>query len=110
MKRLRKSKTGYIIRTYGLPVLTVLLILLLMLGSAVRFTRVHTEQDKILTEQAIKKAVVQCFADEGRYPADIDYIEKNYNLKIDYDRFYVNYDCAAANVFPNIAVFRKDLR
>ena len=35
------------------------------------------------------------------------YLIENYGVKIDYDHFQVTYDCAAANVSPNIAVFRK---
>ena len=37
----------------------------------------------------------------------VRWLIENYGVKIDYDHFQVTYDCAAANVSPNIAVFRK---
>ena len=38
-----------------------------------------TEREKTLQE-AVRKASVQCYAIEGRYPASVDYLEENYGF------------------------------
>ncbi len=53
---------------------------------------------------AIARASVQCYAIEGRYPPSIQYLEENYGIRIDRDRFYVFYEGFASNIMPDITV------
>lgn len=55
-------------------------------------------------ERAIKRATIQCYAVEGRYPASVDYLVKNYGIQIDEDRFNVFYEGFASNIMPQITV------
>lgn len=90
------------------PLVTVLLglvaVLILIFG-ALRLEKLNTEQNRELTYQAIKKATVQCYANEGRYPADLRYLEDNYEVKIDREKFNILYDAIGSNIMPNINVF-----
>ena len=52
------------------------------------------------------KAAINCYAIEGFYPADIDYLKDNYGLIID-DRYNVFYEVQASNIMPNISVNRR---
>lgn len=107
MKNFKQNRPKYIWKTIVLPSLICVAMLALLIFAVVKFNRMSLEQDRELTYAAISKATVQCYADEGRFPADIEYLEENYNVHIDRDAFSVTYDCAASNVFPNISVFRK---
>ena len=107
MKNFRQNRQKYIFKSSVLPALLCAAIVAIFIFGAYKFNELSLEQDRQLTLAAIKKATVQCYADEGRYPAKIDYLIENYGVKIDHDHFQVTYDCAAANVSPNIAVFRK---
>lgn len=90
------------------PLVTVLLglaaVLILFFG-ALRLERLNTEQNRELTYQAIKKATVQCYANEGRYPADLRYLEEKYDVKIDHSEFNILYDAIGPNIMPNINVY-----
>lgn len=53
---------------------------------------------------AIARASVQCYAIEGRYPPSVQYLEDNYGIRIDRERFYVFYEGFASNIMPDITV------
>lgn len=53
---------------------------------------------------AIRRASVQCYAIEGRYPPSVDYLEENYGILIDRDKYDVFYSGFASNFMPDITV------
>ena len=54
--------------------------------------------------RAVSRAAVHCYALEGAYPEDLDYLEAHYGLSVDEDRFAVHYTCFASNIMPDIDV------
>lgn len=52
----------------------------------------------------IRRASVQCYAIEGRYPPSVQYLADNYGIQIDEERYSVFYDGFASNVMPDITV------
>ncbi len=65
------------------------------------------ESSKTALEKAIARTAVQCYAIEGFYPADLDYLVDNYGLVIDKKKYFVTYDTFASNAFPEIMVFNN---
>ena len=61
-----------------------------------------------LLRQSVRKAVVQCYAIEGAYPPDIDYLEKEYSLEYNHDKYYIDYEVFASNVMPNVEVYERE--
>lgn len=59
-------------------------------------------------EQAVRRAAVTCFAAEGAYPPDTAYLTEHYGLRVDTERYIVDYDVFAENLMPQITVVRKD--
>lgn len=59
------------------------------------------------TEKAIHRALVQCYAIEGAYPPDVAYLEENYGVLIDHDKYFVYYDAYARNIIPDVIVTEK---
>jgi hypothetical protein len=57
-----------------------------------------------LLEESIRSAVIKCYAVEGRYPGSLEYIENNYGVYIDKNRYFVDYDIFASNIAPYIRV------
>lgn len=59
-------------------------------------------------EETLKKAVtrasVQCYAIEGRYPPNVEYLEENYAVQINRKKYNVFYDGFASNVMPEINI------
>lgn len=66
--------------------------------------RTQAEQQNALSE-AIRRACVQCYAIEGRYPPSVEYLEEHYGISIDRSRYYVFYDGWASNIMPDITIF-----
>ena len=56
-------------------------------------------------EKAIQNALTLCYAQEGFYPAQLDYLEKNYGIVVD-DNFVVTYKAFASNLRPIIYIYR----
>ena len=65
--------------------------------------RVDGEQAARLRE-ALRRAAISCYAVEGRYPADLQYLTDHYGVVVDQSRFIVNYDVVSQNIMPNIEV------
>ena len=57
-----------------------------------------------ILEDSVRRAVVKCYAVEGRYPESLAYIGKNYGIIIDRSRYLVDYDIFASNIMPSIRV------
>ncbi|MDR1796942.1 MAG: hypothetical protein LBR44_05770 [Clostridiales Family XIII bacterium] len=62
------------------------------------------EQAKV-AEDAIIRAAVQCYALESRYPPSLEYLEENYGLMLDHDKFVYHYRANGTNLRPEIEVF-----
>ena len=59
------------------------------------------------TRQAVMRATVQCYAIEGRFPQNLEYLKERYGLILDYERFIYVYDIMGSNLMPEIQVFRR---
>lgn len=57
--------------------------------------------------QAVLQAAVQCYAVEGSYPSSLDYLEENYGLLVNHDRFIVTYEAFASNLMPQVNVLER---
>lgn len=69
-------------------------------------SRTSYEESLTIAENSIRRAVITCYAQEGRYPESIEYLKENYGLYIS-DDYEVHYDIFASNIMPEIIVFRK---
>ena len=55
-------------------------------------------------ERALRQAAVACYATEGIYPPDVDYLCRHYGVLVDEERYTVVYDSFADNLMPEILV------
>lgn len=65
------------------------------------------EQAEIL-EQALTRSVTACYALEGAYPPDIDYLVENYGLTYDSKEYFIDYQYIGANLRPDVTIIKKD--
>lgn len=65
------------------------------------------EEGKAQLEQALKRCAVACYATEGIYPPDVDYMKEHYGIQIDESRYIVIYDVFAENLMPDITVLER---
>lgn len=81
----------------------VCLLTFFYIGIANVVTTSNTEKQKIL-QDSVQRAMVQCYAIEGMYPPNISYLEENYGVIIDHEKYVVHYEVFAANILPDIRV------
>ena len=65
-----------------------------------------SEQAKRL-EISIRRSTAQCYAVEGTYPPDLNYLKTHYGLIYDTDLFYVDYTAIGSNIMPDITILPK---
>lgn len=105
IKRVLSLRARLITAAVLLAVL-VLAALGLMLGSRQVGRDLDTASAQAL-RQAVLQAAVQCYAVEGSYPASLDYLEENYGLLVNHDRFIVTYEAFASNLIPQVNVLER---
>ncbi|MDP3444777.1 MAG: hypothetical protein Q8T08_18115 [Ignavibacteria bacterium] len=69
--------------------------------------RMNTEYQIEQVESAIQRSLNICYAQEGFYPANIEYLINNYGLIIDSRLYFISYKVFASNIRPDVNVFRK---
>lgn len=87
------------------------LILALLLASFLlglsRLEQGRQEQGARTLEDALRRAAVACYASEGFYPSDADYLCQKYGVVYEKSRYQIHYDCFASNLMPDITVVEK---
>ena len=88
------------------PVL-VIAILLCFLSALSNLNQDRALEDKQQLETALSRAAVACYAAEGVYPPNIQYLEENYGVQINKELYTVKYEVIASNLMPDITVLEN---
>lgn len=57
-------------------------------------------------QNAVARDVAQCYAVEGTYPPNLDYLFDHYGLTFNEDLFYVDYQYIGSNIYPDITIIQ----
>ena len=60
------------------------------------------------TESSIRRNAALCYSIEGAYPDNVEYLEDNYGVVVNRDKFYVHYSFFGSNISPEISVIPKN--
>ena len=100
---MKKKNSGFIRRlTMTLAVFAVLFVGVYMLVNRVGSASGNAETE--LVRDAVRSAVLTCYAVEGAYPTSVDYLKDHYGLAYNEEAYMVIYDAFASNVMPIIRV------
>ena len=92
---------------YKREIAIVLLMLLLLAGVWLLVGRVGNSSGAAQTEfvtEAVHNAALTCYAVEGAYPTNLEYLRTHYGLAYDQDRYMVRYSSFGSNLMPDITV------
>ena len=64
----------------------------------------HEAEDQRQLETALRRGCVACYAAEGLYPPNLDYLKERYGVQVDESRYTVHYSVFAENLMPDITV------
>lgn len=99
----KRSFAARIGRVLWKPLL-ILAIAALFLTSLTRLDEGQREEGRAQLEEALRRAAVSCYADQGIYPPSLDYLLAHSGVQVDFDRYAVFYDVFAENLMPDITV------
>ena len=103
----KKGRIRNIIKNVCLPLIIFAALVVVLLKGLDYFSTINQAQSLELLEQSVHRATVQCYAVEGVYPSDLAYLEENYGIVYDKDKYGVEYGCYASNIMPTIVVYEK---
>ncbi len=89
---------------FGLSIIGFFIAAYFLVNTVIQFSGQADEEGMDTLRDGIRRAAVQCYAIEGRYPPSVEYLTENYGIQIDYDRYHVFYSGFASNVMPDITV------
>lgn len=102
--RNRRRKFNYLL-FLSLIMVAVWIMIFLMMSDTLS-QRTMADQEASL-EHAMDHAITNCYALEGMYPPDLDYMKEHYGLIYDDSAFYVDYRPIASNIRPDYFIIRR---
>ncbi|NYB73836.1 hypothetical protein HZF24_06750 [Sedimentibacter hydroxybenzoicus DSM 7310] len=95
-------------KKHSFTAITFILLFLLFLYMSVKNVNIRRDNEKThILEDAIIRSAVQAYAIEGFYPPDIEYMENNYGLIVDHEKYVISYNIFASNIMPEVEIFLK---
>ena len=92
----------------GLLTPLVIVAALLVFATAVNSLDSGRDEESLhQLEVALHRGCVACYATEGVYPPDLDYLRDRYGVQIDEEKYMVDYQVFAKNLMPNITVLER---
>ena len=76
-------------------------------GAASFNARQAAQEQRALLEDANTRALVTCYAVEGRYPSSLAYLKENYGVDVDEEHYAVFFSSFADNVLPSVRVVQR---
>ena len=91
----------------ALPVLAAAVVLLFFSTALDELGSGQAQEQLKQVEEAVRRSSVACYAAEGIYPQDLEYLEEHYGVQVDGDRYVVHYEIFAQNLMPDITVLEN---
>ena len=82
-------------------------VMVIFLGGVRQAGAAREGEAKRIAEESLTRAVISCYAIEGRYPESYDYLKENYGVSIDESKYAVHYEVFASNIMPDISFVEK---
>lgn len=107
MKQIHSKKQDKKWKIWGsLIFFLCILVLFAVLSTRVK-TANETQQMEIL-EKAVTRTITECYALEGAYPPDIDYLTAHYGLTYDADTYFIDYQYIGSNLRPDVTIIKRN--
>jgi len=95
-------------KRHSFAAVATILLFLLFFYTSVENVKIRRDNENIhILEDAIIRSAVQAYSIEGFYPPDIQYIEDNYGLMVDHEKYAISYDVFASNIMPEVVIYLK---
>lgn len=68
----------------------------------------NSVHNKTFLENALNRSITQCYALEGTYPPNLDYLKTNYGLVYDSNHYFVDYTYIGSNLRPDVTIIERN--
>lgn len=92
-----------------LPVIAFIVLIVLFLNGVNSISVTTTEKQEESLHNAVYRSIIQCYAVEGTYPPNLDYLIEHYGLTYDKDLFFIDYQPIGANLMPDVTIIAKNI-
>ncbi len=93
--------------SFLLPALLLIALLLLGFGGLSHQMGDQASAESLqMMRAAARRAAVECYALEGFYPPEFDYLRAHYGVSPDPSRYFVDYQFIGSNLMPDITVLK----
>lgn len=90
-----------------LSISVFLLILLLFVQGISSISQGTRKRQKEALKNALMNSITSCYAIEGFYPENLEYLKTQYGLTYDEELFFVDYRASARNLYPDVTVIER---
>ena len=99
----RKNAVASVLRGLLLPAAAA--VALVMFAAALDgLSAGRDAEDLRQLEEALRRGCAACYAAEGVYPPNLEYLEDHYGIRVDEERYAVFYSAFADNLMPDVTV------
>ena len=85
----------------------VLCVLLVFMSALSNLQEGRVSEGRQQLEDAVRRSAVACYAAEGIYPPNLEYLEEHYGIQVDRERYTVMYEVFASNLMPDVTVLEN---
>ncbi|MBO5165899.1 MAG: hypothetical protein J6B90_04775 [Lachnospiraceae bacterium] len=104
-ERNRKNPFAKLIVLLPLTAFLVLFVIFYNSLQSVSETNIAKQQESL--ELALTRSITQCYAVEGAYPPDLEYIKEHYGLTYNEELFFVDYQPVGSNIMPDVTILTR---
>lgn len=65
-------------------------------------------EQKAILQNALTRMITECYAMEGSYPPDVDYLVEHYGLTYDGDEYWIDYQYIGSNLRPDVTIIKRN--
>lgn len=95
---------------FCLPIAAFVILLVIFLIGIQDINDATAAKQKESLETALSRSIAQCYAVEGTYPENLEYLKEHYGLTYDDDLFLVDYVSYGGNLRPEVTVLQKNAK
>lgn len=103
----KENRILSLIAEYGISVALFVAVAAFCITGMQSAEKKQQEEALRLAEESIARGAISCYALEGFYPPDYDYLKENYGIHVDEEKYTVFYSVFASNMMPDITVVEK---
>ena len=103
----KENRVFSIIGEYGISFVLFGVIAAFCIGGMQSAEQKQKEEALRIAEESVMRGAISCYALEGFYPPDYEYLKENYGIRVNEEKYTVFYSVFASNMMPDITVVEK---